>query len=119
MPFLLDTATLNILSFISAFPRWSDGMHTTWRTPRVNGPRQLKQGGSTAKSAAKVKAKEGPLEEKGWRDAGILARLQPAVGMIYLRDNPLLKKTAQVEHTKARLLGHWGASPALSFVWVH
>lgn len=42
-----------------------------------------------------------------------------SVGMIYLKDNPLLKKPLQVEHVKHRLLGHWGASPALSFVWVH
>ncbi len=42
-----------------------------------------------------------------------------SVGMIYLRDNPLLKQPLQVEHIKHRLLGHWGASPALSFVWVH
>jgi xylulose-5-phosphate/fructose-6-phosphate phosphoketolase len=42
-----------------------------------------------------------------------------SVGMIYLRDNPLLKEPLRVEHVKHRLLGHWGASPALSFVWVH
>src|SRR6266850_950614 len=42
-----------------------------------------------------------------------------SVGMIYLRDNPLLKEPLKVEHVKHRLLGHWGASPALSFVWVH
>ena len=39
--------------------------------------------------------------------------------MIYLRDNPLLKEPLKVEHVKHRLLGHWGASPALSFVWAH
>ena len=42
-----------------------------------------------------------------------------SVGMIYLRDNPLLKEPLKVEHVKYRLLGHWGASPALSFTWVH
>ncbi|MDH5254510.1 MAG: phosphoketolase family protein [Gammaproteobacteria bacterium] len=42
-----------------------------------------------------------------------------AVGMIYLRDNPLLRQPLTVEHVKHRLLGHWGASPALSFVWTH
>ena len=42
-----------------------------------------------------------------------------AVGMIYLRDNPLLREPLGVEHVKHRLLGHWGASPALSFVWTH
>ena len=42
-----------------------------------------------------------------------------AVGMIYLRDNPLLKEPLQKEHVKHRLLGHWGASPALNFTYVH
>ncbi len=42
-----------------------------------------------------------------------------AVGMIYLRDNPLLREPLTTEHVKLRLLGHWGASPALSFVWAH
>jgi len=49
-----------------------------------------------------------------WRACNYLA-----VGMIYLKDNPLLKEPLQTEHIKHRLLGHWGASPALSFVWVH
>jgi xylulose-5-phosphate/fructose-6-phosphate phosphoketolase len=39
--------------------------------------------------------------------------------MIYLRDNPLLREPLTVDHIKHRLLGHWGASPALSFVWTH
>jgi xylulose-5-phosphate/fructose-6-phosphate phosphoketolase len=42
-----------------------------------------------------------------------------AVGMIYLKENPLLREPLKPEHIKHRLLGHWGASPALSFVWVH
>ncbi|MDB9528502.1 phosphoketolase family protein [Oscillatoria sp. CS-180] len=42
-----------------------------------------------------------------------------AVGMIYLRDNPLLKEHLKPEHVKHRLLGHWGASPALSFTYIH
>jgi xylulose-5-phosphate/fructose-6-phosphate phosphoketolase len=49
-----------------------------------------------------------------WRACNYLS-----VGMIYLRDNPLLKQPLRVEHVKHRLLGHWGTSPALSFVWVH
>ncbi|HWW48590.1 MAG TPA: phosphoketolase family protein [Xanthobacteraceae bacterium] len=42
-----------------------------------------------------------------------------SVGMIYLKDNPLLREPLKPDHVKHRLLGHWGASPALSFVWVH
>jgi xylulose-5-phosphate/fructose-6-phosphate phosphoketolase len=49
-----------------------------------------------------------------WRACNYLS-----VGMIYLRANPLLKEPLKPEHVKIRLLGHWGASPALSFVWTH
>ncbi len=42
-----------------------------------------------------------------------------AIGMIYLQANPLLREPLQPEHIKNRLLGHWGASPALSFVYTH
>ncbi len=42
-----------------------------------------------------------------------------AVGMIYLRDNPLLKEPLKSEHVKNRLLGHWGTSPGLSFIYTH
>ena len=49
-----------------------------------------------------------------WRACNYLA-----VGMIYLRDNPLLKESLQASHIKHRLLGHWGSSPALSFTYIH
>src|SRR6188768_1377760 len=49
-----------------------------------------------------------------WRACNYLS-----VGMIYLKDNPLLREPLKANHVKHRLLGHWGASPALSFVWVH
>ncbi|MDD2801949.1 MAG: phosphoketolase, partial [Methylococcales bacterium] len=42
-----------------------------------------------------------------------------AAGMIYLQDNPLLKEPLKPEHIKNRLLGHWGSSPGLSFMYVH
>ncbi len=40
-------------------------------------------------------------------------------GMIYLRDNPLLREPLRPEHTKNRLLGHWGSDPGQTFTWVH
>ncbi len=49
-----------------------------------------------------------------WRACNYLA-----VGMIYLRDNPLLRRPLEVSHIKNRLLGHWGASPGLAFTYVH
>jgi xylulose-5-phosphate/fructose-6-phosphate phosphoketolase len=49
-----------------------------------------------------------------WRACNYLS-----LGMIYLLDNPLLKEPLRPEHIKNRLLGHWGSSPGLSFVYVH
>jgi xylulose-5-phosphate/fructose-6-phosphate phosphoketolase len=49
-----------------------------------------------------------------WRACNYLA-----VGMIYLQGNPLLREPLKPEHVKLRLLGHWGASPGLSFAYVH
>ena len=49
-----------------------------------------------------------------WRACNYLA-----AGMIYLRDNPLLREPLRPEHIKNRLLGHWGASPGLSLMYAH
>ncbi len=49
-----------------------------------------------------------------WRAANYLS-----VGQIYLYDNPLLKKPLALEHIKPRLLGHWGTTPGLNFLYVH
>ena len=49
-----------------------------------------------------------------WRAANYLA-----VGMIYLKENPLLREPLKPEHIKNRLLGHWGSSPGQSFIWTH
>jgi xylulose-5-phosphate/fructose-6-phosphate phosphoketolase len=49
-----------------------------------------------------------------WRAANYLA-----VGQIYLMDNALLKEPLKLEHVKPRLLGHWGTTPGLNFIYVH
>ena len=49
-----------------------------------------------------------------WRACNYLA-----AGMIYLQDNPLLREPLKPEHIKNRLLGHWGTSPGLSFIYTH
>ncbi len=49
-----------------------------------------------------------------WRACNYLS-----LGMIYLLDNPLLNEPLRPEHIKNRLLGHWGSSPGLSFIYVH
>src|SRR5215510_9175045 len=59
-------------------------------------------------------ARELQLMHAYWRACNYLA-----VGMIYLKDNPLLRRPLQIDDIKYRLLGHWGASPTLSFAWIH
>jgi len=49
-----------------------------------------------------------------WRAANYLS-----VGQIYLMGNPLLREKLQREHVKPRLLGHWGTTPGLNFIYVH
>jgi xylulose-5-phosphate/fructose-6-phosphate phosphoketolase len=49
-----------------------------------------------------------------WRAANYLS-----VGQIYLLDNPLLKEPLQPDHIKPRLLGHWGTTPGLNFIYAH
>src|SRR5207302_4985109 len=49
-----------------------------------------------------------------WRAANYLS-----VGQIYLYDNPLLTQPLRHEHIKPRLLGHWGTTPGLNFIYVH
>jgi xylulose-5-phosphate/fructose-6-phosphate phosphoketolase len=68
-----------------------------------------------------MKSKNKPLDaelldkmDAYWRAANYLS-----VGQIYLYDNPLLKKPLSRAHIKPRLLGHWGTTPGLNFVYVH
>ena len=49
-----------------------------------------------------------------WRACNYLT-----LGMIYLQDNPLLREPLKPEHVKNRLLGHWGSSPGLAFIYLH
>jgi len=49
-----------------------------------------------------------------WRAANYLS-----VGQIYLLDNPLLREPLRIEHIKPRLLGHWGTTPGLNFIYAH
>ncbi len=72
-------------------------------------------------TAMKSKVEEGPLSAEAlqkidayWRAANYLS-----VGQIYLLANPLLKEPLKLEHIKPRLLGHWGTTPGLNFIYVH
>ncbi len=61
-----------------------------------------------------LSAKEIELIDAYWRACNYLS-----LGMLYLRDNPLLREPLRPEHIKHRLLGHWGSDPGQSFIWVH
>ncbi|BAV33299.1 phosphoketolase [Sulfuricaulis limicola] len=72
-------------------------------------------------AAIQPKVEKGPLSvdelcriDAYWRAANYLS-----VGQIYLLDNPLLMESLKLEHVKPRLLGHWGTTPGLNFIYVH
>jgi len=71
--------------------------------------------------AEKNDAEPGPLmpDELRRMDAYWRAANYLSVGQIYLRDNPLLTEPLTLEHVKTRLLGHWGTTPGLNFIYVH
>jgi xylulose-5-phosphate/fructose-6-phosphate phosphoketolase len=65
-------------------------------------------------AAGPLSAAELGLLDAYWRAANYLS-----VGQIYLLANPLLREPLRLEHTKPRLLGHWGTTPGLNFVYAH
>ncbi len=62
----------------------------------------------------RLNEKQLSLIQRYWQAANYLT-----IGQIYLQDNPLLREPLKPEHIKPRLLGHWGTSPGLSFIYVH
>jgi xylulose-5-phosphate/fructose-6-phosphate phosphoketolase len=66
------------------------------------------------KTSAPLTADELRKMDSYWR-----ASLYLCAGMIFLRENPLLREPLKMEHIKKRLLGHWGSDPGQSFTWVH
>ena len=76
---------------------------------------------STPRDGQSDEATPGPLRpdelrrlDAYWRAANYLS-----VGQIYLLENPLLREPLAAEHVKPRLLGHWGTTPGLNFVYAH
>ena len=61
-----------------------------------------------------LSAEELRKTEAFWRACNYLI-----LGMLYLQDNPLLREPLKPEHIKNRLLGHWGSSPGLAFIYIH
>ena len=82
---------------------------------------QRQGAGSAPKTTSGAGAASGPLDAEllrkmnaWWRAANYLS-----VGQTYLFDNPLLKEPLKKEHVKPRLVGHWGTTPGLNFIYVH
>ena len=69
---------------------------------------------ATTETARPLAAKELTQLDAFWRAANYLS-----VGQIYLLDNPLLREPLTLEHIKPRLLGHWGTTPGLNFIYAH
>jgi xylulose-5-phosphate/fructose-6-phosphate phosphoketolase len=67
-----------------------------------------------SKAGSTLTKSEAALINAYWRAANYLS-----VGQIYLFDNPLLRESLKEEHVKPRLLGHWGTTPGLNFIYVH
>jgi xylulose-5-phosphate/fructose-6-phosphate phosphoketolase len=68
----------------------------------------------TAAGGDRLSEDELRLVDAYWRAANYVS-----VGQIYLLDNPLLREPLEPEHVKSRLLGHWGTTPGLNFVYAH
>jgi xylulose-5-phosphate/fructose-6-phosphate phosphoketolase len=68
----------------------------------------------SAIEATPLAAEELRLIDAWWRAANYLS-----VGQIYLLENPLLKEPLRIEQVKPRLLGHWGTTPGLNFIYAH
>ena len=90
-------------------------------TPRSPKKEVSKDGAISAYGTARSTIKGTPLSpsELDKIDAYWRATLYLCVGMLYLKDNPLLRKPLKVEHVKARLLGHWGSDAGQAFTWIH
>src|SRR5438445_1554711 len=78
-------------------------------------------GAISAYGTARSTVKGAPLspEELDKIDAYWRASLYLCVGMLYLKDNPLLREPLKLEQTKPRLLGHWGSDAGQSFTYIH
>ena len=69
---------------------------------------------ASSKTESTLTKSESALIDAYWRAANYLS-----VGQIYLFDNPLLREPLKEEHIKPRLLGHWGTTPGLNFIYAH
>ena len=75
---------------------------------------QIETAPSGPSSLGPLSAEQQRLMHAWWRAANYLS-----VGQVYLLGNPLLREPLKIEHVKPRLLGHWGTTPGLNFIYVH
>src|SRR5712692_8598090 len=74
---------------------------------------------SASLARPEISTKPLPPEELRKMDAYWCAANYLSVGQIYLLENPLLREPLKLQHVKLRLLGHWGTTPGLNFIYVH
>ena len=94
---------------------------TVKRAPRSPNEEVSKNGAISAYGTARSTIKGTPLSRSELEkiDAYWRASLYLCLGMLYLKDNPLLRKPLKLDHTKPRLLGHWGSDAGQSFTYTH
>src|SRR5205809_54647 len=82
---------------------------------------ESRRASSRAQDVNPPRTVKGPLASEQLRklDAWWRAANYLSVGQIYLYDNPMLKQPLKKEHIKPRLVGHWGTTPGLNFIYVH
>src|SRR6476661_3052088 len=105
--------------------RFDRGAAKSTAKDRARSPARVSKNGQngaiSAYGTARSTIKGTPLSpgELDKIDAYWRASLYLCLGMLYLKDNPLLRESLQVEHTKPRLLGHWGSDAGQSFTYTH
>src|SRR5262245_38408926 len=85
-------------------------------TKEINADAALSAYGPARATVKGAPLSPGELEQI---DAYWRASLYLCVGMLYLKDNPLLREPLKLEHIKARLLGHWGSDAGQAFTYIH
>ena len=121
----MRTPTVKIKKQVRNATRFDRGAAKSTVKDRARTPARVSENGEngaiSAYGTARSTIKGTPLSpgELDKIDAYWRASLYLCIGMLYLKDNPLLQKPLKLEHTKARLLGHWGSDAGQAFTYVH
>ena len=121
----MRTPTVKIKKQVRNATRFDRGAAKSTVKDRARSPASVSKNGEngaiSAYGTARSTIKGTPLSpsELDKMDAYWRASLYLCVGMLYLKDNPLLRKPLKLEQIKARLLGHWGSDAGQSFTYTH